>query len=86
MAACLAGAVSRWCLRSGDAGQAAAHGRRLALLAGNAWLIAALAADPVALAAGLHEAGEMLDRLLIPVPGVGVVTQILAGALTFCYR
>jgi nitrite reductase (NO-forming) len=54
-----------------------------ALLAGNAWLIAALAADTVALAAGLHEADRMLERLLIPVLGVGVVAQVLAGALTF---
>lgn len=54
-----------------------------ALLAGNAWLIAALAADTAGLAAGLHEADHMLDRLMIPVLGVGVVAQILAGALTF---
>jgi nitrite reductase (NO-forming) len=54
-----------------------------ALLAGNAWLIAALAANTMALAAGLHRADQTLDRLLIPVLGVGVVAQVLAGALTF---
>ena len=54
-----------------------------ALLAGNAWLIAALAADTAGLAAGLHEADQILGRLLIPVLGVGVVAQVLAGALTF---
>jgi nitrite reductase (NO-forming) len=54
-----------------------------ALLAGNAWLIAALAIDTAALAAGPHVADRMLDRLLIPVLGVGVVAQVLAGALTF---
>ena len=54
-----------------------------ALLAGNAWLIAALAADTVALAAGLHQADQVPNRLLIPVLGVGVVAQVLAGALTF---
>jgi nitrite reductase (NO-forming) len=54
-----------------------------ALLAGNAWLIAALAADTVAHLVGLREADQMLERLLIPVLGIGVVTQILAGALTF---
>jgi nitrite reductase (NO-forming) len=54
-----------------------------ALLAGNAWLAAALAADTAGLAAGLSPAGQVLDRLLIPVLGVGVVGQILTGALTF---
>ena len=54
-----------------------------ALLAGNAWLIAAVAADTLALAAGARQADQMLDRLLIPVLGVGVVAQVLAGALTF---
>ena len=54
-----------------------------ALLAGNAWLVAALAADTAGLAAGLGAAGQVLGRLLIPVLGVGVVGQILAGALTF---
>jgi nitrite reductase (NO-forming) len=54
-----------------------------ALLAGNAWLIGALAADTVVLAAGLHEADQMLDRLLVPVLGVGVVAQVLTGALAF---
>jgi nitrite reductase (NO-forming) len=54
-----------------------------ALLAGNAWLVAALAADTAGLAAGLSPAGQVLGRLLIPVLGVGVVGQILTGALTF---
>jgi nitrite reductase (NO-forming) len=54
-----------------------------ALLAGTVWLISALAADTVALAAGLQEADRMLDRLLMPVLGIGVVAQILIGALTF---
>jgi nitrite reductase (NO-forming) len=54
-----------------------------ALLAGDAWLIAALAADSAGLASGLRVAGQVLGRLLIPVLGVGVVSQILAGALTF---
>jgi nitrite reductase (NO-forming) len=53
------------------------------LLAGNAWLVAALAADTAGLAAGLSPAGQVLGRLLIPVLGVGVVGQILTGALTF---
>ena len=44
-----------------------------ALLAGNAWLAAALAADTAGLAAGLSPAGQVLGRLLIPVLGVGVV-------------
>lgn len=54
-----------------------------ALLASGAWLITALAADTIALAAGLPQADQMLDRLLIPVLGVGVVAQVLAGALTY---
>jgi 2-hydroxychromene-2-carboxylate isomerase len=54
-----------------------------ALLAANAWLIIALAADTASLAAGLHGADQMLDRLLVPVLGVGMVAQVLAGALTF---
>lgn len=54
-----------------------------ALLAGFGWLVAALAADAAALAAGLNAADLMLGRALLPVVGVGVVVQILAGALTF---
>jgi len=54
-----------------------------ALLAGNGWLLAALAADIVGLAAGLGPAGQVLGRLLVPVLGIGVVWQTLAGALTF---
>ena len=50
-----------------------------ALLAGNAWLLAALIADIV----GLGHAGRVLDRLLVPVLGVGLVGQVLVGALTF---
>lgn len=54
-----------------------------ALLAGNAWLLAALGADVAALASGLSNADRMLDNLLVPVLGVGVTGQILVGALTF---
>lgn len=54
-----------------------------ALLAGHAWLVAALAADTVGLAGGLVPAGQLLDRLLIPVLGIGVVAQDLTGALAF---
>jgi nitrite reductase (NO-forming) len=54
-----------------------------ALLAGDSWLIAALAADIAGLAGGLRAAGQVLGRMLIPVLGVGVTGQILAGALTF---
>ena len=84
MAAYLAGtAVSlvptAWELRAKPPRTAAAW----ALLAGDAWLIAALAADSAGLAGGLRVAGQVLGRPLIPVLGVGVVSQILAGALTF---
>ena len=54
-----------------------------ALLAGNGWLVAALAADSAGLAAGPAAADEVLSRVLIPVLGVGVTWQVLAGALTF---
>lgn len=54
-----------------------------ALLAGNGWLVAALAADTAGLAAGPAAADEVLGRILIPVLGVGVIWQVLAGALTF---
>ncbi len=54
-----------------------------ALLAGNGWLAAALAANTGALAAGPAAASEMLGRILIPVLGVGVTWQVLAAALTF---
>ena len=54
-----------------------------ALLAGNAWLLAALIIDTTGLAAGLGEADHLLGRLLIPVLGVGVIAQALRGALTF---
>jgi nitrite reductase (NO-forming) len=53
-----------------------------ALLAGNAWLLAALIIDMTGLAAGLGEADHLLG-LLIPVLGVGVIAQALARALTF---
>ena len=53
------------------------------MLAGTAWLVAALAADTAGLAAGLGTASQVLGRLLIPVLGAGVVGQILARALTF---
>ena len=69
--------------RPGDAGQAPASAAAWALLAGNAWLLAALIIDTTGLAAGLGEADHLLARLLIPVLGVGVIAQALAGALTF---
>ncbi|MHB1431790.1 MAG: hypothetical protein ACYCVZ_06720 [Streptosporangiaceae bacterium] len=54
-----------------------------AMLAGNVWLVVALAADTVALAAGPVTADRVLGWLLVPVLGIGVVAQILTGALTF---
>lgn len=53
------------------------------LLAGYAWLAVALAADAAGLAAGPRDADHLLGRLLIPVLGIGVVAQVLAGALTY---
>jgi nitrite reductase (NO-forming) len=53
------------------------------LLAGYAWLFVALAADIAGLAAGPHQADQVLGRLLVPVLGIGVITQVLAGALTY---
>ncbi|MGE5293018.1 MAG: hypothetical protein ACM3ML_38715 [Micromonosporaceae bacterium] len=84
MAAYLAGAVASLApaareMRAKPPRTAAAW----ALLAGNAWLIAALAADTAGLAGGLRTADHVLGRLLIPVLGVGVVGQVLIGALTF---
>jgi len=54
-----------------------------AFLAGSVWLLAALAADMVALAGGPASATGLLGRLLVPVLGAGVVAQVLIGALTF---
>ncbi|MGH6654972.1 MAG: multicopper oxidase domain-containing protein [Actinocrinis sp.] len=54
-----------------------------ALLAGNAWLLAALALDVGALARGPAAADSLLDRVLVPLLGLGVVAQILSGALGF---
>jgi nitrite reductase (NO-forming) len=54
-----------------------------ALLLGNAWLVAALGIDVVGLAIGLSTADSLLDRVLVPVLGIGVVAQILTGALGF---
>lgn len=54
-----------------------------ALLLGNAWLIAALGMDVAGLAFGLGTADSLLDRVLVPVLGIGVVAQILTGALSF---
>lgn len=54
-----------------------------ALLAGNSWLILGLAADTIALAAGLPFAHRLLERHLIPALGIGAVAQILVGALTY---
>lgn len=53
------------------------------LLAGYGWLFVALAADIAGLARGPHQADQVLGRLLIPVLGIGVITQVLAGALTY---
>ncbi|GAA1957258.1 hypothetical protein GCM10009838_11550 [Catenulispora subtropica] len=54
-----------------------------ALLAGNLWLIAALGIDVVGLAFGTDTADSLLDHVLVPVLGIGVVVQILTGALSF---
>lgn len=54
-----------------------------ALLLGNAWLIAALALDVAGLARGLAAADRLLDRVLLPLLGLGVLAQILTGALGF---
>ncbi|TNC29420.1 multicopper oxidase domain-containing protein [Amycolatopsis alkalitolerans] len=55
----------------------------VALLAANGWLLAALAVDIIGLALGSTVADDLLGRLLVPVLGIGVVAQILTGALTF---
>ncbi|WP_143271351.1 multicopper oxidase domain-containing protein [Amycolatopsis echigonensis] len=55
----------------------------VALLAGNGWLLAALAVDIVGLTLGSTTADNLLGRLLVPMLGIGVVAQILTGALTF---
>lgn len=55
----------------------------VALLAGNGWLLAALAVDVAGLARGGATAAGLLGRLLVPMLGIGVVAQILTGALTF---
>jgi len=54
-----------------------------AFLAGNAWLLAALVLDVVGLARGASTADDLLGRLMVPMLGIGVVVQILTGALTF---
>ncbi|UXY25322.1 multicopper oxidase domain-containing protein [Streptomyces sp. HUAS TT20] len=54
-----------------------------ALLAGTGWLLAALTVDVVGLALGNATAVGLLGRLLVPMLGIGVVAQILTGALTF---
>ncbi len=55
----------------------------VALLAGYGWLLAALTIDVVGLTRGSGTADEVLGRLLVPVIGIGVLAQILTGALTF---
>ena len=55
----------------------------LALLAATGWLLAALAVDVVGLALGGATAAGLLGRLLVPVLGIGVIAQVLTGALTF---
>ncbi len=54
-----------------------------ALLLGNGWLIAALSLDIAGLARGLAAADSLLDRVLVPLLGLGVIAQILTGALGF---
>lgn len=54
-----------------------------ALLLGNAWLLAALTLNAAALARALPAADSLLDHVLVPLLGLGVVAQILTGALTF---
>ncbi|HVB45239.1 MAG TPA: hypothetical protein VNF47_21395 [Streptosporangiaceae bacterium] len=84
MAAYLAGAVLSLLPAARELRVKPAHtASAWALLAGNAWLLVALAADTVGLAAGLDPADQVLGGLLIPVLGIGVVWQILTGALTF---
>ncbi|WP_169515216.1 hypothetical protein [Amycolatopsis benzoatilytica] len=55
----------------------------VALLAGNGWLLTALAIDIAGLAMGSSAADDLLGRLLVPVLGIGTVAQILTGALVF---
>ncbi|NKQ52436.1 multicopper oxidase domain-containing protein [Amycolatopsis sp. K13G38] len=55
----------------------------VALLAGNGWLLAAVTIDILGLALGGTTADDLLGRLLVPMLGIGVVAQILTGALTF---
>ena len=54
-----------------------------ALLAGNAWLLAGICADVAALSAGPGLADRLLAGSLVPILALGVVAQILTGALTF---
>ncbi len=54
-----------------------------ALLAGHAWLLAAIASDIAGLAAGLDQADSVLGGVLVPLLALGVAAQILTGALTF---
>ena len=54
-----------------------------AFLAGNGWLLAALLLDVVGLVRGTSTADHLLGRLMVPMLGIGVVVQILTGALTF---
>lgn len=55
----------------------------VALLAGYGWLLVALTVDVVGLATGGATADDLLGRLLVPILGIGVIAQILTGALTF---
>ncbi|TVT49488.1 hypothetical protein FNH05_16835 [Amycolatopsis rhizosphaerae] len=55
----------------------------MALLLGHGWLLVALVADVAALASGPGPADRLLAHLLVPVLALGVVAQILTGALTF---
>lgn len=55
----------------------------VALLAGICWLLVALGIDVVGLAMGGSTATHLLDRLLVPMLGIGVIGQIVTGAMGF---
>lgn len=55
----------------------------VALLAGYGWLLAALAIDVAGLVLGPASADDLLGRVLAPMLGIGVIAQILTGALAF---
>lgn len=55
----------------------------VALLAGDGWLLMALAVDIIGLAVGATADDDLLGTRLVPALGIGVIVQILTGALTF---